>query len=77
MGCVEEEIAEEMSERDPESAQDLGQVELLPKGQLAPADNFYPIYDAFPKNTSTTAVTTTLTTEIGNRPFHPKLMSWS
>jgi hypothetical protein len=76
---MQEEIAEEMGKCDLEAAQDLGDVEFLPESQLAPVDNLdgHTIYDAFPKKTSTTAVTATLATEIGNSPFQPRLMSWS
>ena len=75
VGDVEKEVSEEVGGGDLESANDLGEVGLLPESQLRSADNFYRHYSVSPRKSSTTAVTTTLTTEIGNSPFQPRLMS--
>ena len=77
MGRVEKEVSEKVGEGDLEAANDLGEVGFLPESQLRPADNFYSHYRVSPRKSSTTAVTTTLTTAIGNSPFQPRFMSWS
>ena len=43
MGRVQKQIAKEVAKSDFQPAENLRDVELFPKGQLAPADNFYPI----------------------------------
>jgi len=43
MGRVQKQIAEEMAKSDLQPAENLRDVELFPKSQVAPADNFYPI----------------------------------
>ncbi len=75
VGDVEKEVSEEVGGCDFEAAKDLGDVGLLPESQLRPADNFYGHYGVSPRKSSTTAVTTTLTTEIGNSPLQPSFMS--
>ena len=40
VGDMEEQVAEEVRKGDLEAAQDLGEVGLLPEGQLGPADDF-------------------------------------
>jgi hypothetical protein len=78
VGDVEIEVAKEVPERDLQSAQNLGEVELLPEGQLGPLYDGYSCgHGGSPKKTSATAVTTTLTTAIGNSPIQPSRMSWS
>ena len=77
VGRVEKEVSEEVGGGDLESANDLGDVELFPESQLWPADNFYGHYSVSPRKISTTAVTTALTTAIGNSPLQPSFMSWS
>ena len=79
VGHVQKKVAEKVPGRDLETAEDLRDVQLFPEGQFRPADNFYldGHQDASPKNSNTTAVTTTLATEMGKSPFQPRLMSWS
>ena len=77
VGRVQKEVAEEVGKGDLKAAEDLWEVEIFPESQLAPADNFYGHEGTSPKKTSTTAVTTTLATAIGNSTFQPRLMSWS
>ena len=76
VGGVKKQVSKEMPEGDLQTVKDLRNVKLFPKGQLTPPDNSYRCsHQRPPSKTTSTAVTTTFATEIGNSPFQPRLMS--
>ena len=76
---MEKKISEKVPGSDFYTTDHLRYIKFLPESQFGSLDDFYPCshYAPSPKKTSTMAVTTTLTTAMGNSPFQPRLISWS
>ena len=75
MRGVKKQVAEEVAEGHLQAADDLRDVELLPERQLPPAHDFDSHQNPSTKIAIAKAVTTTLATEIGNRPSQPSRIS--
>jgi hypothetical protein len=72
---VKKQIPEKVYRGDSQTADDLWNIQLFPKRELAPLENFYAHQDLPPKNVIASAVTSTLATAIGNSPFQPSTIS--
>jgi pimeloyl-ACP methyl ester carboxylesterase len=72
---VEKQVPEQVYGRDLQAADDLRHVELFPERQLAPVEHLDGHDNQSMKKTNTAAVTSALTTAIGNSPSQPSRMS--